>query len=254
MAKSKQIVGIQMYTVRDLAAADLPGTLKKLSQIGYKAVQIGGYPNMTPKQVRKMMDDVGLISAGTHLGVGSLTNDFAATVDLLKTIGSERAIVSSAPKENRDSVDGYKKFAVQMNAAVEKLEKEKLGLSYHNHSFEFAKFGDKIAYDILFEALSPKIHAEIDTYWIKHGGGDPVAFLKRFKGRMSTVHFKDMAKDEAKTMVPVGNGILDWPNIIKATQAGGAKWLVVEQDDCKPLAPMDAAKASFDNLKKWGLA
>ena len=252
--KNMAMVAIQMYTLRNEAATDYPGTLEKVAKMGYKAVQVSGVHSYAAEQIGKVMRDLGLGSAGTHIGFDVMKKDFNAAVELAKALDTKYAIVPSAPKEARESAETWKRFAQEMNEIAAKMKEKGLVLGYHNHSFEFQQYGDKTGYDILFENVVKDVQPEIDTYWVKHGGGDPVAYLKRFKGRIDVVHFKDMGKGEEKPMVPVGDGILDWTRIIKECRQGGAKWLCIEQDNCAPLEPLQAAKKSLENCRKWGLA
>lgn len=251
----KPVVAMQMFTLRDECEQDYPGTLREVAKIGYRAVQVSGLHKCTAREIRKVMDDLGLGSAGTHVGLEMLEQNFNAAADMVKDLGTEWAIVPWLPEERRQGAEGWRTLGKIMTEIGAKLRQVGLRLAYHNHSFEFKKFDGKYGYDLLFESVDPSlVHNEIDTYWVQHGGESPVKYLRRFAGHIRVVHFKDMGPGPDKPMVPVGEGILDWPNILKACRSGGTQWMCIEQDTCAPLPPLAAAKVSFDNCRKWGLA
>lgn len=251
----KPVVAMQMFTLRDECEQDYPGTLREVAKIGYRAVQVSGLHKCTAREIRKVMDDLGLGSAGTHVGLEMLEQNFNAAADMVKDLGTEWAIVPWLPEERRQGAEGWRTLGKIMTEIGAKLRQVGLRLAYHNHSFEFKKFDGKYGYDLLFESVDPSlVHNEIDTYWVQHGGESPVKYLRRFAGHIQVVHFKDMGPGPDKPMVPVGEGILDWPNILKACRSGGTQWMCIEQDTCAPLPPLAAAKVSFDNCRKWGLA
>jgi sugar phosphate isomerase/epimerase len=245
-----------MYSLRDLVKEDYAGTLKKVAKIGYRAVQVSGFGNSTPKEIRKVMDDLQLGSAGTHLGLEMMEKELERVVEITKTLRAGYAIIPYVPEERRQSADDWRRLAESFTDIGRRLKAEGLGLAYHNHSFEFEKFDGKYAYDILFETVDRDlVQTEIDLYWVKYGGADPVAYLKRHAHHMDIVHFKDMGKGTERPMVPVGTGILDWAGIVAACEAGGTKWACIEQDNyVAPLQPLEAARISLENCKKWGLA
>ena len=250
----KPVVAMQMYTLRNECEKDYPGTLREVAKIGYPAVQVSGLHACTARQIHKAMDDLGLGSAGTHVGLEMLEKDFNAAVDMVKDLGTEWAIVPWLAEGRRQGAEAWRTLGRIMTETGAKLREVGLRLGYHNHSFEFQKFDGKYGYDILFESVDPNlVHNEIDTYWVRHGGESPVKYLKRFAGHIQVVHFKDMGRGPEKPMVPVGEGILDWPNIIEACQSGGTEWMCIEQDTCTPLTPLAAAKVSFENCHRWGL-
>ena len=247
-------VAMQMYTLRNETKQDYVGTLKKLAKIGYKAIQVSGFGNATPAEIRKVMDDLELGSAGTHLGLEMMEKEFEKVVEITKTLRAGYAVIPHIAEARRQSADDWKRLAEIFTEIGRKLKAEGLGLAYHNHAFEFQKFDGQYGYDILFGNVDLQVvQTEIDTYWVRFGGADPVAYLKKFAGHIQIVHFKDMGKGPEKPMVPVGEGILDWPKILKACKKGGSKWLAIEQDNCAPLEPLEAARVSLENCKKWGL-
>lgn len=255
MAKAvKPVVALQLYTVRNEVEADYPGTLKQVAAMGYPAVQAGPTKKYKAKAVRKMMDDLGLASAGVHVGIEQLQDEFGATVDMIKDMRDEWAIVAWMPEERRRTAEDWRRTARQMTGIGARLLDAGIRLAYHNHSFEFYTFGGQYGYDIFFGAVDPDlVHNEIDTYWVRHGNEDPVAYLKKYAGHIQIVHFKDMGKGPDRPMVPVGEGILDWPAIITACKKGRTRWMCVEQDTCDPLTPLEAARVSLENCREWGL-
>ncbi len=251
---AEPVVAMQMFTLRDLTKEDYAGTVKKVAEMGYPAIQVSGFGNSTPEDIRKMLDDLELGSAGTHLGYAMFRDEFEKVVEITKTLRAGFAVVPSLPKEVRETPDQWKQLAEQFAEWAEKLKAEDLGFAYHNHSFEFeTKVDGAFAYDLLYTGGSEAVEAEIDTYWVQYGGADPVAYLEKYAGRITIVHFKDMGEGEEKPMVPVGEGILDWPKIIAACKAGGTEFMAIEQDRTAPLGPLEAAKVSLENCRTWGL-
>jgi sugar phosphate isomerase/epimerase len=132
-------------------------------------------------------------------------------------------------------------------------------LAYHHHSFEFEPVNGKRPFDLLVERFDPKlVHWELDLFWVKLGGDDPAARLRQLKGRVGLVHLKDVATG-SKTeywegAVPktafkeVGNGMLDWPVILKACAEAGVKHYIIEQDQC-PGNPLDSVAQSYKFLR-----
>ncbi len=251
---TQPVVAMQLYTLRKECAEDFVGTLEKVADLGYPAVQVSGLHGRKAADIGRAMADLGLGSAGTHVGLDMLEKDFSAAVDMVKDLGTEWAIVPWLPEERRKTADDWRALARVMTDLGARLREEGLRLAYHNHSFEFQRFEGRYAYDLFYDAVDPAlVHNEIDTYWVKHGGADPVAYLRKFAGHIQVTHLKDMGPGDARPMVPVGTGILDWPGILKACKAGGTEWLCVEQDECAPLTTWEAARISLENLKAWGL-
>lgn len=247
-------VALQMYTVRELTAQDYPGTLKRVAEIGYKAVQVTRPDPNSAGDIRKVMDDLGLESAGTHIGLNVIQDNFQLAVDTTKALGTEWLVIPSIPKELREDAAKLKDTGRVFNELGAKLKEQGLKLAYHNHAFEFETYEGTTGYDLMFEQADPElVQNEIDTYWVQFGGEDPVGMLKRFSGRIEIVHFKDMGEGEDKPMVPVGEGILDWPAILDACQEGGTRYVCIEQDRTEPLEPLEAARISLENCRKWGL-
>jgi sugar phosphate isomerase/epimerase len=116
------------------------------------------------------------------------------------------------------------------------------------------RFGDRTGLDVIYEESDPEyLQAEIDTYWVQHGGGDPIAWIRKMKDRMPVIHFKDMVIYEGEqTMAEIGEGNLNWPGILEACKDANVEWYAIEQDRCMG-DPFDSLRISYDNLRGMGV-
>ena len=136
------------------------------------------------------------------------------------------------------------------------LAKEGMDFSYHNHSHEMARYGEKTWLAMLYEQAAPDVvKAEIDVYWIQAGGGDPALWVQRCAGREPLLHLKDMSvtPEREQRFAEIGEGNLNWPAIMDAAREGGVEWYLVEQDDCYGRDPFESLAISYKNLREMGL-
>jgi sugar phosphate isomerase/epimerase len=248
------VLGLQVYTVRQSLSADFVGTLQKVREIGYDAVELCGTGPYSGAQVKEICDDLGLRVAGMHIGLDALERDLAGCITLAHDLGMENLVCPYLPEERRKTRDDWLRTAQALDAMGRQCRKQGMRLSYHNHSFEFVRFDDRYALDLLFEYSSGQnLCSELDTYWVKHGGADPVAYIRKYAGRISILHCKDMAADRDRSFTEVGSGVLDWNAIHRAAVEAGVEWYCVEQDVC-PGDPMDSARISAQFMRsKLGL-
>ena len=247
-------IGIQMFTLRDETAVDFAGTLKAVAEIGYCGVELAGAGGLTAKELRTLADDLGLVVTAAHEGIERLETDLNGVVDFHKEVGSRFVVVPWMPEERRTDAEGWAASGRLMSEIGAKLQSQNLQLCYHNHSFEFQLFGADYGFDLLYSNSDPNaLQAELDTYWVEHGGENPIEYIQKYEGRVPLVHLKDMAKTEDRTFAEVGEGILDIQGIFAAAEKAGSQWMIVEQDTCQR-PPLESVKISLDNLKKMGLA
>ena len=247
---AKPVLGLQLYTVRDALKADHVGTLTQVKQIGYDAVEVAGGMPGGPVEFRKLLEGLGLRVAGVHVGFGQLQANPTECTDLARAIGTLEVVCSSIPRERTETLEDWLAGAEVLEKAGEACRADGVRLSYHNHSFEFLKFDDRYALDLLYEHTSPEnLCAELDTYWIKHGGEDPVAYLRRYAGRCPILHLKDMADDQERSFTEIGRGILDWQAIHRAALDAGVEWYCVEQDVCRG-DPLESARISAQFIRE----
>jgi len=252
---SESVLAAQLYTVREFTKtpADIATTMKKVSEIGYKAVQLSALGPMEPKELRKVVDGEGLTVCATHTDYERMRDNPQAVIEEHNILGCKHAAIGGLPGEYRNA-EGFVKFAKEASEVARKLKEDGLTFSYHNHSFELERFNGRTGLQILDEESDPEVfNFEIDTYWIQHGGGDPVAWIRKMKGRMPLVHLKDMAmRGSQQLFAEVGEGNLNWPAILDACKESGAEWYIVEQDTCQR-DPFESLAISFRNLKAMGI-
>jgi len=190
----------------------------------------------------------------THLGttaVEPLEQDINKVMDENDILGNKNICIAYVGEERRKDGQAWKDMAKLFNKFGAALRKRGFDFGYHNHSFEFQKFDGKYGLDILWENSDPNlVKSELDTYWVQHGGEDPVAYMKKLGKRIMLLHMKDMAAGPEKRFAEVGTGILDFKAIVKAAPSTGAKWYIVEQDSTYETPHLQAVKTSYENLKK----
>ena len=251
------IIGAQFYTLRDSCKTleDFSESLKKVADMGYKAVQVSGTCAFEGEWLRDELKKNGLICPVTHTKFDDITDNTEATVAKHKIFDCSYIGLGAAPGLGSGiDVEGFLKKAVP---AAKKIKEAGLKFCYHNHWQEFVRHADGIRYIEAFcDAIPPEeMGIILDTYWVQYAGGDPVAWIRELKGRLNCVHFKDMtcAGKEQHRMMPVGEGNLNWKDIIAACADAGTEYAFVEQDDCNGEDPFDCMKRSYEFLKAQGL-
>lgn len=221
---------VTTYTIRDSCRTEIEfaASMRKVKSIGYDHVQISAIGDIAPDEVRKIVDGEGLSICATHISLDDLKIDVQSVIDKHNTYGCTNVAIGSAPAEYH-SAEGYGRLAVEAGNFGKTLCEAGMTFSYHNHSFELEKTAGRVWLDILYEESDPRyLFAEIDTYWIQHGGGNPAAWIRKLAGRQTVVHFKDMGVFEGKpTYFEIGEGNLDWADIIAACREAGARYCIV---------------------------
>lgn len=252
MTNKRPIVGLQLYTLREIIGNDTPGVLRQVAEMGYEGVELAGFGSLSPAQFKAALDENNLQVIASHTSLNSIENDFDGVAKQAQMLGYSLVGLGSVGEELRGSKENWIATARRLSDVGKKLRDEAgLTFYYHNHAFEFEeKFDGECGLDLLYENSDPQyLQAELDTYWIQKGGANPTAYLKKYAGRVPILHIKDMS--ENGDFAEIGTGVLDWPSIFAAAEAGGVAHYVVEQDTC-PGDPMESTKISIDNLKKMG--
>jgi len=245
-------IGVELYTVRNLMKADVPGTLAKVAAIGYKEVEFAGYFDHSPKDLRAILDQNGLTAPACHVSYAVVQNKWPETIEAGRILGHKYIVCPWIDDSQRQSPDGYKQAVDLFNKAGEASRKAGIQFGYHNHFWEFLpdkSLGDKLPYDYLLESTDPaNLKMELDLCWITFAGKDPLAYFKKYPGRFALVHVKDLSKippidpskaskemiDEvAKNFTAIGGGVINWKVLLPAAQDAGVKHFFVENDEPK---------------------
>jgi sugar phosphate isomerase/epimerase len=248
-------IAAQLYTLRDFLKTpdDIARTLPRVAEIGYRAVQLSALGPIETGALKRLLDGAGLAVAATHVGYERLRDDLDAVVEEHRVLGCSYVAIGGLPQSYR-TAEGYPRFAREASEVARRLKERGLTFGYHNHSFELEKLDGRTGLEILYTESDPNVFtAEIDTYWIQHGGGDPVAWIRRMAGRCPVIHVKDMTmRGSQQLMAEVGEGNLNWPAILEACRTSGVEWYIVEQDTCQR-DPFDSLAISLRNLQSMGL-
>lgn len=248
----------QLYTIREYTQTleDFRASMKKIRDIGYTAVQVSAIGPAIPYQdVKSVVDEMGLTICITHIGFDRLQHDIDGVIAQHKLWECPNVAIGSMPGPYRKGgEETFKRFARKASEIGRRLAEADLTFSYHNHDFEFVRFGDRTGLDVIYQTSDPAyLKAELDTYWVQHGGGDPIAWIRKLENRMPVIHFKDMViYDGEQTMAEVGEGNLNWAGIIRACEETGVEWYAVEQDKCLR-NPFESLRISYENLRAMGV-
>ena len=257
-------VGLQLYTIRDAMAADPKGTLKKVSDLGYKNLELAGYANgkfygFKPSEFKKMISDLGMsvLSSHTQVEAAGITLDNAKLMaDTHAELGAKYCIQPWVNEPDR-KIETYKKMVGDWNKVGEIMKKVGIQFGYHNHNFEFANVNGIVPYyDIYMKELDPKlVTMELDLFWVSKAGQDPIAMFNKYPGRFQLLHFKDMKTKQAPffdvikdDVCSVGEGVIDFKKIWAAKDVAGAKYLFVEDDNQGNGKPFEGIDTSIKNI------
>jgi sugar phosphate isomerase/epimerase len=246
--------GVQLYTVRSEVAKDLSGVLKAIHGMGYSEVESYWDVYARPAaELRRMIRDHGLAIHSGHFNYEGLDSK----LDYAKELGLQYVICPMLPQEMWNSLDSFKKAADQFNLWGEKVRKMGMQFGFHNHNYEFRRFGETTGFDTLISRADPDLTClEMDCYWITQAGRDPVQMLSKLGKRVKLLHLKDRkpgfpASQEldkrAEHFAPVGTGSIDWQAVLSAAKKLDIERLYVEQDSGdKP--PLEELQISIKNL------
>jgi sugar phosphate isomerase/epimerase len=167
----------------------------------------------------------------------------------MHTLGCAHAILPMAPPEQRRDESAVATLARNLNRWGELCRKEGVIFSYHNHDFEFAPLGGTTMWDILVRETDPGlVYFELDLYWVRYGGADPEPLLSDLGDRIPLVHLKDMASDQQRSDLPVGEGTMPWNGLLRAADAAGVQWYVAEQDN--PRDALEDVRISLQSMRE----
>ncbi|MBN1341338.1 MAG: TIM barrel protein [Phycisphaerae bacterium] len=248
-APKKIPIGLQLYSVRHQCAKDLKGVLEAVGKMGYQGVEFAGYYGKSAEELRKMMDANNLLCCGTHTGLETLLGDYLdKTIAFNKTLGNKYLIVPGLPHARTRTRQAWLDTAKLFNEIADKVKDKDMRVGYHAHGGDFKKFGDQTAWDLFFSNAKPEVVMQLDIGNCMGGGGDPVAILKKFPGRATTIHLKEHGGSKYAV---IGEGDAKWKEIFALCEAGGTQWYIVEHERGGP-DPVGDVKRCLEALRKMG--
>ena len=255
---TKLQIGAQMYTVRDHCtnAEDMLACMKQLKAIGYNTCQLSGHNKEIPaEQIRDMLEEAGLTCACTHIEFNEMEENIDKVIATHKLWKCEYPGIGGLPVEFR-TPEGYIEFAKRASKVAEKLQDNGMHFIYHNHAFEFHRFAEcgKTGLEMLLENCSDAVQFELDMFWVQMGGGSPVDWIEKVRGRMEVAHFKEMngTVESRNVMAPIGDGNLNWTAIMKACDDIGVKFAMIEQDNAPETGSIECLEKSYKYLTSIG--
>jgi sugar phosphate isomerase/epimerase len=247
-------VGLELYSVRDQLAKDLTGTVTAVAKMGYQIVEFyAPYFSWTldqAKDVRKLLDDLGIRCNSTHNGPTAFTGDgIVKAMDLNKMLGAKYIVMASAGRV--DGMDGWKKVADTLTAANEKFRAADLHAGYHNHKPEFVPTEGKRPMDILAAGTPKDVMLQFDVGTCIEAAQDPIAWIDANPGRIRSLHLKDWAPGTDKGYkVLFGEGEAPWTKIFAAAEkTGGVEYYLIEQEGSR-FSPFETAEKCLATYKK----
>ncbi|MFI5387138.1 MAG: sugar phosphate isomerase/epimerase family protein [Fimbriimonadales bacterium] len=240
------------YTVRDLIAKDLWGTLAALRGLGLDYIEIGGLYGVSAKEFREGVDKLGLKISANHVALDQLENQMDQVIEDNRILGVQCIVLPWIDKQFYER--GWAMAAKKLEPFGARLRDEGFIFAYHNHSFEFEPENGRPGLDVFYEAADPHlVGAQIDTYWVAYGGGDTAAYIRKLEGRVTQCHFKDGKIGGSEPhFLEVGQGDLNWDDIIAACHESDVKFVSIELDEC-PHEPIESVRMSAEFLRGKGI-
>lgn len=248
-------LGVQLYTVRHHVERHLPEMLAAIRQMGYEEVETYWNVYTHPAvELKRLISDHGLRAPSGHFDYDKLESK----LDYAAALGVNYMVCPMLPKPMWTSLDGFKQAADQLNRWGERIQKMGMRFCFHNHNYEFRRFGDTTGFDVLMSSTDPNlVGLEMDCYWVTQAGQDPLQMFSRLGSRIKMLHLKDRKpgyppsqemNSEAEHMTPVGTGTINWKAILGAALQNGVQHMFVEQDS-GDLPPLEELKISYKNLQ-----
>ena len=241
-------IGAQLYTLRNQLKTEkkIEKTLTSVAEIGYEYIQCSGF-SYEAGSMRALCDRLNLKVRLTHTAGDRILKDTQNVIAEHKILGCPYVGIGGVPREYRRA-GGAQKFIDDFTPAMKALGEAGLKFQYHNHAWEFIRFGGETFFSSLVKCSDPALMGfTLDTHWVQRGGVDVADLIRKLKGRIDVCHYKDFAvvDDKEPRFAAIGSGNMNWPGIIAAFEEAGCRYAFVEQDDCYGADPLDELAASF---------
>ena len=257
-------LGLQLYSLRTFSEKDFPSVLKFAAEVGYKTVEPAGFFTLSPKELKAMLNDLGLEMPTSHTPWVRGDN-VSESIDMAGELGLKYVVCGFGPDDFKD-LDAIKRTADIVNGILPEVKKAGLTLFQHNHYWEFERLDGELKYDI-YARMVPEVKFQLDAFWSSNfGANDPAEMIRRYADRIVSIHIKDgtFEQDPAKVemvngypdrklkLFPLGEGQMDIPSVVAAAPACVDN-LVVELDYCE-VEMKEALRRSYNYMTSNKLA
>jgi sugar phosphate isomerase/epimerase len=255
-----QEIGAQLYTFRNQIPKDIPGTLQQIRAMGNREIEGGGSYGMPMAEYKTMLDKIGFDMVSIGADFNQLQKDLPAVIREAKAFGARYVVCFWIPHKGDDfTIEDARKAVEVFNAAGKTLKENGLSFCYHPHGYEFRAYEKGTLFDFLAASLNPAwVNFEMDVFWIKHPGQDPVALLRKYPGRFPLMHLKDRARGtpgnqnghaDVETNVVLGTGDVGIEAIMKEAKIAGVKHFFIEDESSRSMEQVPKSIAFLKSLK-----
>lgn len=234
------VLGLELYSLREQLKKDVPGTLAKARAMGFADVEVAGTQGKTADEYAALLKKAGLKPQSMHLGFEKLRDDMQGAIKEAKALGVGWVVCPWLPHKGKLTKEDIGKATDAFNKFGKELKAAEIGFAYHVHGYEFEPSPDGTLMDTMIKGLAPEAAIQIDVFWVRRGGEDPVKLMERYPGRFPLMHLKDIAKGldicrpnggaPDDTSVPLGAGMIDWPGVLRAAKTAGTKIYFIEDE------------------------
>jgi sugar phosphate isomerase/epimerase len=240
-------LGLQLYTVRDLMARDVAGTLALVARVGYREVEFAGYFGTTPGELRHMLDDTGLTAPAAHIPYSGFVGALDSVIEEAVSVGHTFIILPGIPAAVRETLDDYRRLAERFNHWGQSCARAGLTFGYHNHTYEFLPIDGTVPYDLLLtETEAAIVVMELDLAWAHGAHIDPVEYFDAWPDRFPLIHIKDI--DEYGSETDIGAGTVPFDSILLHAAEAGLRHGFVERD--RPQDSRSAIRTNYQAIRR----
>jgi sugar phosphate isomerase/epimerase len=260
VVKAQPEIGLQLYSVRNQIPKDVPGTLDKIKTMGIRQLEGGDTYGMTIPEFQKMLQERGMTMVSIGADFEKLETNPASVIENALAWKVKYVVCYGIPHQNDNFTIDDTRRAIRVFTSAGKLLKEKgITLCYHPHGFEFRPYEKETLFDYLAKSLtSDALQFEMDVFWVKHPGQDPVALLKKYKGRFVLMHLKDRqigtvgnqnGNADEETNVILGTGDVGIAEVMKAAKEVGVRHFFIEDESSRVLQQVPQSLSYLKSLK-----
>lgn len=253
-------IGLQLYSLRDQFAKDVPKTLDQVRDFGIKYVETHSTYGLTTEKFRAELDRRGLKAVAGHFSYERCRDDIEGVAREAKILGLEYAGSAWIPHQDPFDEKTCREAINVFNRAGEALAKHGLKFFYHTHGYEFLPYGNGTFFDLMMAETKPQfVNYEIDIFWIVHPGHDPAKLLAKYGSRFELMHVKDMKQgtptglftghSDVTNNVVLGTGVIDWVAVFKAARKAGVKWYFLEDESPTSVQQIPQSLTYMEKLK-----